>query len=523
MRGSHPAAVAFAWSIAGALFCISTSAAAQGATSSSTADDLDGIVFPEDSGYLPRAPMPEGAAPDGPAPRTTRPTPEGGVQDGLPRAPMPLGGAPEGPEAVDPEPPITPAPADRPATGADQKSGGGSKTPADTSAGRNGPLPAADREARRRPPIGVPEGAPATGAVLGGPTGPIEPARKFGDFADGLARDYGLSIAWNGYVRLVIEAIENDDRSEFIGRNDGFKLANARLGLRAGRGDFFAYVSVDAAAGEAETFNDPNQTFAVRPRDMFLRYRLADFASITVGRFKAPYDLGQLEATAYRVFIDQPVGSRGVLPTQGFEVDGLGQGRQLGAMVHRDRLGLNPDGFDVGYALAITNGRTRNLALNDNDRVAGFGRLSFYWSDVVQLNVAGFFDNRTVGELPDLFDEDVKGLEVSMLLQVFDFLLEGQLLYQTVGFELRPDVETIGAHGQVAYNIGAFQIAYRFAYYDPVDDPDDSDTVREHTLGVAYTTPSLPLRFVLNGTLADENDDVRVDNNRLAFLTQFVF
>ena len=225
---------------------------------------------------------------------------------------------------------------------------------------------------------------------------PVEPSvsrpgtdRKFGDFSqDG--GDSDLQITWNGFLRLVVEAIENDERSEFIGRNDGFKIANARIGLRAQKGNFFGYVSVDAAVGERETFNDPDQQLAVRPRDLFLRYRLADFATVTLGRFKAPYDLGQLETTAYRVFIDLPVESRGVLPTQGFEIEGLGQGRQLGAMVHSDRVGLDPDGFDIGYALALTNGRTLGLALNDNDRVAGFARMSLFWADVIQVNVAGF-------------------------------------------------------------------------------------------------------------------------------------
>ena len=462
-------------------------AAAQADTSSTA------VPFPEEGYPLRRAPMPEGRAPDGFDRPTVRPTPERGTQDGLRRAPMPEGRAPDGMSGplTSPSPPSSP------------------KAAVDDGVYQN----------PSRPPAGSSRGSAY------GTEGAAEsdvPKRKFGDFADGLTRDYGIKIRWNGYVRMILEAIENDERSEFIGRNDGFKLANARLGLRAGTGNFYTYISVDAAAGERETFNDPNQELAVRPRDMFLRYRLAEFASITVGRFKAPYDLGQLEATAFRVFIDLPLESRGVLPTQGLQVEGMGQGRQLGAMIHRDRLGLDPDGFDLGYALALTNGRTLGLAFNDNDRVAAFGRVSAYWADVFQLNLAGFLDNRTVGTLPDLFDEDVRGAEVSALIQAGGFSLEGQFLYHHIGFDApgRPNVEAIGAHGQLAYAYGGFQVAYRFAYYDPIN---TDDSVTEHTAGLAYSAPALPLRFILNGTLAVEDSSIRVDNNRLAFLTQFIF
>ena len=483
-------------------------AIAAGPTSSSTTT----IRFPEQGGGLPRAPMPEGAAPsilDGLS--VDRPTPEEGVQDDLPRAPIPEGRAPEGPvENTRPgSDTLRPTPE------------GGVADPLDRA-----PMPTT--RPVRRPP--VPPTSPTS--PISGPTptgaGPRTadssrgPQRRFGDFAEGSDVDSGLRLRWNGYLRLVIEAIDNDDQATFIGRNDGFKIANARIGLRAQKGDFLSYVSFDAAAGERETFNDPNQELALRPRDILLRYRLAEFASITLGRFKVPYDLGQLEATAYRIFVDLPVESRGVLATQGFEVEGLSQGRQLGGMIHRERLGLDPDGFDVGYALALTNGRTLGLALNDNDRVAGFGRLSLYWADVFQLNVAGFLDNRTVGELPDLFDEDVRGLEVSVLIQAFGFSLEGQWLYQSIAFdsEERPDVDAMGGHAQIAYALWAFDIAYRFAQYDPIN---TDDKVTEHTVGLGYTVPTLPLRFLLNGTMALEDAAVRADNNRLAFLTQFVF
>ncbi len=464
---------------------------------------------------------PEGAAP---SPFGTmsvdRPTPEGGVQDNLPRASMPEGGVENGLLRAAPTKPV-------PRPSAPMPEGGAPEGAPFEGADRPTPEGGVTNPLRSTPPAKPASGpsapwGPASVAGSGARAGPPRgPKRRFGDFADGPDGDQAaLQLAWNGYLRLVIEAIDNDARP--VGRSDGFKIANARLGLRAQRGDLVAYMSVDAAIGERETFNDTDEEVAARPRDLFLRYRLAEFASITLGRFKAPYDLGQLETTPYRLFIDLPVESRGLLPVQGIEVEGLGQGRQLGAMIHRDRLGLDPNGFDIGYALALTNGRTLGLALNDNDRVAAFGRVSLFWSDVVQVNVAGFVDNRSVGTGTDRIDEDVRGLEVSALVQGYGFSLQGQLLLNSIDrqTEERADVEAIGGHAQIAYEWSGLEIAYRFARYDPID---VDDTVTEHTFGLGYGLSSLPLRFLLNGTLVREDAAVRVDNDRLAFLTQFVF
>ena len=367
----------------------------------------------------------------------------------------------------------------------------------------------------------APDAAPGKHASL-------EPQRA-GDAFGSLAEEQvvgGIAIRWNGYVRLLAEVVENDSKSAFIGRNDGFKLGNARLGIQARKGDFSGYVSMEAAAGERETFNDPNAELRVMPRDMYLRYDVSRFARVTAGRFKTPYDLSSLEATALRTFIEQPVESRGVLPTQGFELNGMATDRQLGVMIHAERMGFDAAGFDLGYSIALTNGFTRNLAFNDNDRPAAFARLSGYYGDWVALNLAGFADTRTTGDLPNLFDEDVKGVEVSALGHIGDLRLEALFVYQNAQFETsgRPDVNAMGGHAQFAYELWNIGVAYRFAFFDPnLDDIEDADRVIEHTLGLGYSMDSLPLRFLLNGTVVQEQAGRKLSNNRLTLLAQFTF
>lgn len=351
-----------------------------------------------------------------------------------------------------------------------------------------------------------------------------EQVGRFGDYSG--ARALGIDLSWNGYVRLAGELVENPEDVPFVGRNDGFKLGNARVGLRAEKDFLTAYISLEAAAGEGQGFNDPNEEFRVRLRDAFLRFDLGRFALISAGRFKTPYDLGSLKATVRRTFIDLPIESRGVLATQGFEQDGLTQGRQLGLMIHRDRIGLTDDGFDLGYALAVTNGNTGNRLFNDNDAPAAFARLSLLWGPWVQLNVAGFLDGQTTGDLPDLFDEEITGAEASLIVEVMGVLIEGQVLLQNRSFGTsgQPDVFSFGWHAQASYTIGPFELGYRYATLEPnTEDLESFDQVSEHTASVVFRLKEMPLSFFLNGTLVEEQEGRSLANNRLAALAQFTF
>ena len=431
------------------------------------------VLMPEDGGPLRRAPMPEG-----------------GVDDGMPRAKPPTGGVDDGMKRHTPE-------------------GGVDEPKADGAQGE-----------KKAPPPTEPASEKKESGLKGSGQFRVDESQLG---SGGLSAEAGgVQFVWNGYFRVLGEITENDN--EYIGRNDGFKLGNARIGMSARRGPLLAFVALEAAFGEREDINAPNGTFTVRPRDTFLRYDLSRFALITAGRFKAPYDLGELEVTALRTFIDQPVESRGVLATQGNETEGLSQDRQLGVMVHQDHLGLTEDGFDLGYALALTNGRTLDLAFNDNDRPAAFARVSAYYGQWVQLNVAGFTDSRTRGEIPNLTDEEVKGSEVSLLASFFGMSIQGQLLFQNKLYSTTgaPVQNSLGAHVQWSYTLWGAWFGYRFAFLDPnTRDDQDNDQIIFQTIGLGYQTESLPVRFMLNCTLAQEQS--KVDNNRLTPMVHYIF
>src|SRR5262249_37035276 len=140
----------------------------------------------------------------------------------------------------------------------------------------------------------------------------------------------------------------------------------------------------------------------------------------------------------------------------------------------RERLGFSSTGFDLGYALALTNGKTENMALNDNNQLAGFARFTIYLGKFLQLNLGGFTDTQTSGTQPNLFATEVKGAEASLVIKLADLRLEGQYLIQRSDFQTtgEPHVNAQGFHAQASYRfstsfLAGFEIAYRFSYFDP--------------------------------------------------------
>lgn len=452
-----------------ALVASSPSAHAQGETPpADTAEEEPRLDLPEDGAPLPRAEMPEGGvAPDA---------------------------------ALEPEPKAEPGPQATP------------------------PAPEVAPEADRQP--GESETAyqqRKQGRLLQSGLKPPHITRAQEDYS-GLTLE-GLTLRFDGYIRVLADFIEDDER-DYVGNNNGFRMAAARIGLYAGyKRDLFGYINLEAAFAPAGDLNDPNAEISAALQDGFIGYQGLSWAEVWLGRFQMPYDVGTMESTRERTFIDRPIETRGVAPLQGNQLRGMSQGRQLGLMIHSSHLGLTEDGFDLGYALAVSNGRTDNRIFNDNNSLAFFGRLSAHYGKWVTLSGAAFYDQRTVGDLPNLFNEDVFGTEASLLVRVFRLAIEGQVLYQNINRStVGQDAQSLGWHAQAAYQLWGFELAYRFGWYDPQLADDEAgipDRVMEHTLGLSYFVPNYPLRFSVNGTLGQE--ELELDNNRLSFMAQFKY
>src|SRR5512138_1708039 len=84
--------------------------------------------------------------------------------------------------------------------------------------------------------------------------------------------DAAPKFAWEpfGYLRLQYLMVQNDPNIAFVGRDDGFELQNARVGVRGTYGKRAKFVvSIDGAVDERAQINVPEGKLRVGLRDAY--------------------------------------------------------------------------------------------------------------------------------------------------------------------------------------------------------------------------------------------------------------
>ena len=340
-----------------------------------------------------------------------------------------------------------------------------------------------------------------------------------------------------GYIRGGYTYIEADPDYELFGRNDGFTLADARFIMRGEMDYGLGFVmSLDAGSRLVRTTPDsPVEELAVRMTDTYAYFAPYDFIELNLGQFKAPFDVEDLISTSNLLFINRSVANRGVQDVEGFNVAGMSQGRQIGLQARGEYAIVGDDnGPMVSYAAAVANGNGPNQSMNENDRLAYYGRLAFHWGDIVSLGGAAFHNDRSFGDPPNQVDRTTWGWTADLTANFEGASLLANVVNETREVpEIEQDPETtgLGYQLQVAYEEPYFGIqpAYRFAVYDPTYDhggegPDDffdEDSLTYHTIGLNYNAQSFPLRLMANYTITVEESDTRsLENDRLDLMLQ---
>jgi hypothetical protein len=329
------------------------------------------------------------------------------------------------------------------------------------------------------------------------------------------------SFTWRpfGYLRVQGAIVRNDPNVAFVGRDDGFELQNARIGVRGDLADRASFViSIDGAVDERDRVNDPDGTIRVGLRDAFADLHLGSI-DVRAGRFDVVFDPEDLTDDTERAFVDRAVESRGVRPTEGWETDGLPPGRSVGVAVRRDP-GTPPSGVAVGFEVAAQNGADEFASDNDNDLVAvsaaGFVRLP----SAGHAMVAARWNPRTEGELP--FRQDETDLEAAAgvaipagPVRLGAGLIYVRTLYDTTG---GPSQNAYGGHAQAVVRVlrgrAPVDVGYRFAILEP-SDLILTDRVIEHTAGAVVGWPAWHARGQINLTLAQEQADRGLSNDRI--------
>ncbi len=344
-----------------------------------------------------------------------------------------------------------------------------------------------------------------------------------------LGEDYPWTLDIGGYIRVGYVGIQDDPTGTF-GRNDGFAMGNARLTLEGTMRDLGFKLQLDGAVNENVDANDANAVVVTRLRDAYLAYRPFDFVGIAAGQFKPPFDIEEQFSTARLLFANRSVGSRGVSDVEGRNVEGLSVDRQVGIEVGTPGWFFLSDdnsaeGPGVSYSIALTNGQPSNRALNDNEKLAGFGRLALHWADIAAIGGAYSINPRSLGVPPDVIDEDVTAWTADATFQIVGLSVIGSVIGQTIA---RPDVDggtpetsALAYQAQIAYRepFLGFQPAIRYAYFDPAERADDVDALTHITFGLNYLPP-YPVRLMLNYTITQESEELALPNNRFDAVLQ---
>ncbi|MBV8760232.1 MAG: porin [Deltaproteobacteria bacterium] len=321
-----------------------------------------------------------------------------------------------------------------------------------------------------------------------------------------------------GYLRMQYIAVQNDPNVQFVGRDDGFELQNARAGIRAVLDDKADVILAIDGAVDERAQNQVQGKLRVGLRDAFTDVHVGRPLDVRAGYFLAWVDPEALIPDTQREFVDHPIESRGMRSTEGWYTPGLPPGRSMGVALHMDPKPV-ASGAAIGFELAVQNGADEFAANNDNDMPAVSA------AGVVRLPSNGFviaaarWNPRTVGDLPFRQDEtDYQGT-LGAHVAFGPVAVGGGVIVQRTIFESTggPAQDAYGAHAQLMVTIPSAQplaVGYRFGVLDP-SSLITTDRVMEHTLGIVLGVPSYRMRVQLQLTHVAEQADRDLSNDRI--------
>jgi hypothetical protein len=327
-----------------------------------------------------------------------------------------------------------------------------------------------------------------------------------------------------GFLRLQYSLVQNDPNIAFVGRDDGFQLQNARVGMR-GRLDRRAafVVSFDGAVDEREQINVPEGKLRVGLRDAFLDVALGDGLPVDAaspklvvraGFFQTWLDPEGLVPDTSRELIDKPLESRGIRATEGFQTQGLTPGRSLGAALRIEPPALPPS-LGGGLEIAVQNGADEFASNNDNDKpaISAAGLLRLHSGTFVVGGVR--YNPRTDGDLPFRRDEDDLQATGGLRIVGGPVAFAGAVVVVHTSFPTTgaPSQNAFGAHAQLMITTGAATFGYRFAILDP-SSLITTDRVMEHTVGAVLAVPRYRMRFQAQLVYTAEQGERELSNSR---------
>lgn len=344
-----------------------------------------------------------------------------------------------------------------------------------------------------------------------------------------------LSWEWFGYLRTQYIAVQDDPDVAFVGRDDGFELQNARIGVRGELDRSIAFViALDGAIDERTQVNSPQGKLGVGLRDAFADVALSGKLTVRGGLFQAVVDPQALVADTARELVDQPIESRGMRATEGYQTAGLPPGRSLGVALRLDPEppadGAAGGGIGLGFELAVQNGADEFSSNNDNDKPAVSAAVIARLSRAGWVMAGARYNPRTVGDLPFRQDEnDLQGT-AGLRLGFGPVALDGGLIVQRTTFPTTggPSQDAYGGHVQAMVALpvdlpgpSPLWVGYRFGILDP-SSLVTTDRVMEHTAGAVLAVPRYRMRIQLQLVHVVEQAARELRNDRAQLAAELV-
>ncbi|MBA3464712.1 MAG: hypothetical protein H0T46_32565 [Deltaproteobacteria bacterium] len=359
----------------------------------------------------------------------------------------------------------------------------------------------------------APTSAPPEATTTPAPTSVVSPPPDHGAAP-------AAKFSWEpfGYLRLQYLVVQNDPNVQFVGRDDGFELQNARFGVRGKLGDKMRFVmAIDGAVDERAQINTPEGKLKVGMRDAYVDVVLTGQVFARAGFFETLVD-PNLEGDNAREFVDKPIESRGMRATEGYQTEGLTPGRSLGAAVRMESEGtVTAPAF--GFELAVQNGADEYASNNDNDTPAVSASALVKLPNDGWVVASGRFNRRTVGSLPFRQDEDDLQGTFGARFVAGPVAIGGAAAFTRTMFPTTggPAQNAYGAHAQLAVRIDGknpIAIGYRFGILDP-SSLLLTDRVMEHTAGAVMAVPAYRMRVQLQATHVVEQAARTLSNDRI--------
>jgi hypothetical protein len=336
------------------------------------------------------------------------------------------------------------------------------------------------------------------------------------------------------FLRLQYIFVQDDPNVAFIGRDDGFELQNARVGVAGHLGRVYYKLAFDGATDERAQINSPQGKLTVALKDAWADVAVSgeapwlqtslDRVVIRGGFFQSWVEPEAQIPDTKRELVDRPIESRGMRPTEGWQTPGLTPGRSLGVAVRLDPAPRD-DGVGVGFELAAQNGADEYASNNDNNYLAvSAGGIVRFPGDGWVVGALRW-NPRTVGLLPFRQDETDYQASIGGHVVVGPASLGiGGIVTHTVYVTTNgPSQNAYGAHAQAmfALPVGApVSVGYRFGILDP-STLITTGRVMEHTAAALWAMPRLHMRFQLQATHVVWVPSRQIQDDRIQLAAEF--